>query len=167
MPVQLGNKTECALLGFVLEVGDTYQVYRDETPEEKYKKVFTFNSSRKSMTTVVPLVGGGFRIYTKGASEMVLSKCTFITGAGGKVTPFGERDQQDVVKNVIDPMASNGLRTIGIAYKDISASEGTYFQSLRSGVAFYSRKKLIYLIVSQKKVLGRDKLCGYFFQFDI
>ncbi|XP_065058957.1 plasma membrane calcium-transporting ATPase 1-like [Rhopilema esculentum] len=123
LPMQLGNKTECALLGFVLEVGDTYQVYRDETPEEKYKKVFTFNSSRKSMTTVVPLVGGGFRIYTKGASEMVLSKCTFITGAGGKVTPFGERDQQDVVKNVIDPMASNGLRTIGIAYKDIGTSE--------------------------------------------
>ena len=121
LPDHVGNKTECALLGFVLALGETYQVYRDEIPEEAYTKVFTFNSKRKSMSTVTPLAGGGYRVYTKGASEMVMSKCSSILGADAKLLPFGEDDQQDMLKNVIEPMASNGLRTIGMAYKDISS----------------------------------------------
>lgn len=108
----------------MLQIGETYQVYRDETPEENYTKVFTFNSSRKSMTTIVPLMGGGYRVYTKGASEMVLSKCSQSMGKDGSIVAFGEADQQEVVKNVIDPMASNGLRTIGVAYKDIPGDKG-------------------------------------------
>lgn len=101
-------------------------MHRDETPEENYTKVYTFNSSRKSMTTVVPLVKGGYRIFTKGASEMVLSKCSTIIGENSKSLPFGENDQQNVIKDVIDPMASNGLRTIAVAYKDISAGKSKY-----------------------------------------
>ncbi|XP_018024131.1 plasma membrane calcium-transporting ATPase 4-like, partial [Hyalella azteca] len=56
LPKQLGNKTECALLGFVLALGKSYQVYRDELPEECIHKVYTFNSIRKSMSTVIPAV---------------------------------------------------------------------------------------------------------------
>lgn len=99
-------------------------MYRDETPEETYTKVYTFNSTRKSMTTVIPLVGGGYRVFTKGASEMVLSKCSTIIGRNGLKSNFGESDQQNVVRSVIDAMASNGLRTIAVAYKDFSAEEG-------------------------------------------
>ena len=76
------------------------------------------------MTTVIPLTNGGYRVFTKGASEMVLSKCSTILGPDGSPSSFGESDQQNIVKTVIDPMASNGLRTIAIAYKDISAHEG-------------------------------------------
>lgn len=32
-------------------------------------------------------------------------------GDGGKVTPFGEQQQQQIVQTVIEPMASDGLRT--------------------------------------------------------
>lgn len=35
----MGNKTECALLGFVVELGKDYDTYRNETPEEKIHKV--------------------------------------------------------------------------------------------------------------------------------
>ena len=35
-------------------------------------KVFTFNSIRKSMTTVIVNPDGNFRLYTKGAPEIVL-----------------------------------------------------------------------------------------------
>lgn len=71
---QVGNKTECALLGFVQGLGMSYQSIRDDIPEEIFTRVFTFNSSRKSMSTIVPRPGGGFRLFTKGASEMVLTK---------------------------------------------------------------------------------------------
>ena len=125
------------MLGYVLEIGETYQVYRDETPEETYKKVYTFNSSRKSMTTVIPF-NGGYRVFTKGASEMVLSKCSTIIGRNGLKSNFGENDQQDVIKNVIDPMASNGLRTIAVAYKDFIAEEGNaYFTAVRLIIYIY------------------------------
>lgn len=38
-PKQLGNKTECALLGFVTDLGQSYQRIRDEVPEEAFVKV--------------------------------------------------------------------------------------------------------------------------------
>jgi Ca2+ transporting ATPase len=52
-PGQLGNKTECGLLGFVLNLGQSYQEIRDKNPEETIFKVYTFNSVRKSMSTVL------------------------------------------------------------------------------------------------------------------
>ncbi|XP_050026491.1 plasma membrane calcium-transporting ATPase 2 isoform X5 [Dermacentor andersoni] len=119
LPKQVGNKTECALLGFVLDLGKEYQSVRDDIPEEMLHKVYTFNSVRKSMSTVIPLDGGrGFRVYTKGASEIVMKKCSYILGSGGQVENFRQEDQDRLVRTVIEPMASNGLRTISIAYKD-------------------------------------------------
>jgi len=38
--------------------------------------------------------------------------------ADGQANKFSADDQQDIVKKVIEPMASNGMRTICIAYKD-------------------------------------------------
>ena len=74
LPKQIGNKTECALLGFVLELGQDYEKVRAETPEDKLFKVYTFNSVRKSMTTVIRLSSGGYRVFSKGASEIVLKR---------------------------------------------------------------------------------------------
>lgn len=39
LPRHVGNKTECSLLGFVLELKRDYQPIRDEIPEEKLYKV--------------------------------------------------------------------------------------------------------------------------------
>uniref|UniRef100_A0A0N5AFG6 Calcium-transporting ATPase n=1 Tax=Syphacia muris TaxID=451379 RepID=A0A0N5AFG6_9BILA len=115
---QLGNKTECALLGFVLDLGRSYTDVRKAHPEQSLLKVYTFNSMRKSMMTVIERPGGGYRVYTKGASEIILSRCSYILGAEGSVTPFTEKQQEAMTRNVIEPMASDGLRTIGLAYKD-------------------------------------------------
>uniref|UniRef100_A0A646QFN5 Calcium-transporting ATPase n=1 Tax=Hemiscolopendra marginata TaxID=943146 RepID=A0A646QFN5_9MYRI len=115
---QLGNKTECALLGFVLEIGRDYQTIRDELPEDRLFKVYTFNSVRKSMSTIVHREGGGYRVYTKGASEIIMKKCTFINGKEGKLEKFTRDMQERLVKEVIEPMASDGLRTISLAYRD-------------------------------------------------
>ncbi|XP_011298579.1 plasma membrane calcium-transporting ATPase 2 isoform X6 [Fopius arisanus] len=118
LAMQVGNKTECALLGFVLALGQNYQTIRDDQPEETFTRVYTFNSVRKSMSTVVPRPGGGYRLFTKGASEIIMKKCAFIYGRDGHLEKF-TRDMQDrLVKNVIEPMACDGLRTISIAYRD-------------------------------------------------
>lgn len=119
MPTQVGNKTECALLGFVLEMGRDYQTTRLAYPEQKLHKVYTFNSVRKSMSTVIKLPNkAGFRVFTKGASEIVMKKCVYIYGEKGELKKFTSVDQDRLVQQVIEPMACDGLRTISVSYKD-------------------------------------------------
>lgn len=74
LPRQVGNKTECALLGFVLDLKRDFQPVREQIPEDKLYKVYTFNSVRKSMSTVIRTPDGGFRLFSKGASEILLKK---------------------------------------------------------------------------------------------
>ena len=160
---QIGNVTECALLGFLLDLGTfpsspsppppfpflplspppfpsspsppspylclhkftrccllagiDYEPIREAHPTEIFTKVFTFNSARKSMTTVIPLPGGGYRMLSKGASEMVLNKCSFILGENGQVVPLSTDGIRDIVMNVVQPMAAATLRTICLAYR--------------------------------------------------
>uniref|UniRef100_A0A8D0A1X3 Calcium-transporting ATPase n=1 Tax=Sander lucioperca TaxID=283035 RepID=A0A8D0A1X3_SANLU len=124
LPRHVGNKTECALLGLVLELKRDYQPIRDEVPEEKLYKVYTFNSSRKSMSTVLKNADGGFRMYSKGASEIVLRKCSYILDAQGQPRIFKPKDRDEMVRKVIEPMACDGLRTICVAYRDFPADAG-------------------------------------------
>ncbi|XP_059924190.1 plasma membrane calcium-transporting ATPase 2-like isoform X1 [Gadus macrocephalus] len=124
LPRHVGNKTECSLLGLVLELKRDYQPIRDEIPEEKLYKVYTFNSSRKSMSTVLKNADGSFRMYSKGASEIVLRKCSHILDTKGKPRSFSPKDRDDMVRRVIEPMACDGLRTICVAYRDFPAEAG-------------------------------------------
>lgn len=45
--------------------------------------------------------------------------------SSGEPKPFSIADQEDMVANVIEPMAKDGLRTISVAYKDYVS--GRYF----------------------------------------
>ncbi|XP_035886705.1 plasma membrane calcium-transporting ATPase 2 isoform X2 [Phyllostomus hastatus] len=122
LPRQVGNKTECGLLGFVLDLKQDYEPVRSQMPEEKLYKVYTFNSVRKSMSTVIKLPDESFRMYSKGASEIVLKKCCKILNAAGEPRVFRPRDRDDMVKKVIEPMACDGLRTICVAFRDFPSS---------------------------------------------
>uniref|UniRef100_A0A8D2ZHH2 Calcium-transporting ATPase n=1 Tax=Scophthalmus maximus TaxID=52904 RepID=A0A8D2ZHH2_SCOMX len=119
---QVGNKTECGLLGFVLDLQRDYTTVRDQIPEERLYKVYTFNSARKSMSTVIKLPDGSFRLYSKGASEILLKKCSYILDPNGEARGFRPRDRDEMVKQVIEPMACEGLRTICIAYRDLPSN---------------------------------------------
>lgn len=61
-------------MGFVQGLGVKYQSIRDEIPEDRFTRVYTFNSVRKSMGTVIQRPNGGYRLYTKGASEIIMKK---------------------------------------------------------------------------------------------
>jgi magnesium-transporting ATPase (P-type) len=130
---QLGNKTECGLLGWVKRIGGDYEQIRKRHPEEGIHKVYTFNSSRKMMMTVIRLNANaqgqctdgqqqerqiGFRVFCKGASEIILNRCKFLLDQDGKVEEFKEEKKQKLLKCVIERMAEDGLRTIAIGYKD-------------------------------------------------
>ncbi|KAA0183478.1 hypothetical protein HAZT_HAZT003965 [Hyalella azteca] len=118
----LAEAISCGLLGLVGNMGLSYETIRAHYPEKNFVKVFTFNSARKSMSTVVPLEGDVYRVFTKGASEVINSKCTHRISMEGRRVPHEHRDQVQLETDVISKMAAEGLRTIGIAYRDIHCS---------------------------------------------
>ncbi|KAJ8387029.1 hypothetical protein AAFF_G00162060 [Aldrovandia affinis] len=107
LPRQVGNKTECALLGFALDLRRDYQAVRNDIPEEKLYKVYTFNSVRKSMSTILKNADGSYRMFSKGASEILLKKCCRVLTANGDPKLFRPRDRDDMVKKRDFP-ASDG-----------------------------------------------------------
>uniref|UniRef100_A0A8C2K912 Calcium-transporting ATPase n=1 Tax=Cyprinus carpio TaxID=7962 RepID=A0A8C2K912_CYPCA len=118
LPKQVGNKTECGLLGLVLDLKRDYQTIRNQIPEEKLYKVYTFNSVRKSMSTIIKLPDSSFRMYTPFICSLM---CTRILNEAGEPRVFRPRDRDEMVKKVIEPMACEGLRTICVAYRDFPA----------------------------------------------
>jgi len=123
LPKQVGNKTECGLLGFVSGLGGSYDDIRSKYPEEKFVHVYTFNSVRKNMSTVIQRPDGVIRMYTKGASEIVLKKCKAILNRDGEIEPFSTVEYDKLVQTVIEPMACDGLRTICVAYRDFQPNQ--------------------------------------------
>lgn len=120
LPTHLGNKTECSLLQFVCELGADYEAIRKEHTEEEFHKVYTFNSKRKCMATVIK-TDTGFKLYVKGAAEVVLGRCCQILGEDGTPVPLSPVTHDRLVLEVIEAMAHEALRTICVAYKDIPA----------------------------------------------
>ena len=129
MAKQIGNKTECGLLGLVNDLGGDYEQIRQKYPSDKHVKVFTFNSARKMMSTVVDYKntqsggGGCYRLFSKGASEIVLNKCRYYLNGDAKPVALSQSDIDETIRNVVEPMAKNGLRTICVAYRDFNSNE--------------------------------------------
>merc|ERR1712166_1152160 len=103
--VQNGNKTECGLLGLVEAMGQNYTDIRN-LPKYAAKDglewgrnagdgagkgnppAFPFSSSRKRMSWLVPHDDNKLRMHTKGASEVVLNRCTMYLDASNKQQPL-------------------------------------------------------------------------------
>lgn len=92
------------------------------------KKVdeISFSSARKRMTIVVETSGDDdrerkYRAYTKGASEILLPMCTYILAPEG-VIPMTEEMKNKILSD-IHSMASKCLRTLVLAYRDVSEDE--------------------------------------------
>ena len=120
----LGSKTECALISYVdASMGRSYKAVRQSAAPAR---VYLFTSAKKRMSTVVPaasLPGGGgpgFRLFCKGASEIVLGLCDkMMAGDTGKVSALTAEGRRHA-NECIDRMANGGLRTLCIACKDLS-----------------------------------------------
>lgn len=135
LPIQAGNMTDCAVLQFIIDLGETYQPWRDENPEESYTKLFEFTPARRSMTTITKPEKGVYKVYTKGAAEILLSKCVSTYSTDGQIKPFDKDDMERVLKDVIDPMQQEALKILCIAYK--SVLEGNYSLKLFLCVFFF------------------------------
>eukprot|EP00055_Hartaetosiga_balthica_P018791 m.135364 g.135364 ORF g.135364 m.135364 type:complete len:1429 (-) comp9952_c0_seq1:212-4498(-) len=120
LPIQQNNKTECACLYFADELGlKKHKEIRDNATN--IVKSFPFNSAKKRMQTIVKLSNGVYRMYVKGASEIVLGMSTGYVGKDGATVSLSERGRDDVNTNVIVHFAEQALRVICLAYRDFNA----------------------------------------------
>lgn len=114
----LGTPTESAILEFGLRLGGDFEAQRRGF---KIVKVEPFNSVRKKMSVIVALPEGGMRAFCKGASEIVLSMCDKVVANNGELVPISE-EQFSNITDVINGFASEALRTLCLAFKDINDS---------------------------------------------
>ena len=113
----VGSHTEIALLNFLRKMGYSYEDIRNS---QNITDLFPFSSQRKSMATIIK-TEIGYRIFSKGASEIILSYCKRYIDSDGN-----ERDldsfANESFNRTICGLASGALRTIGLAYRDITTS---------------------------------------------
>ncbi|KAH7395006.1 hypothetical protein DE146DRAFT_615139 [Phaeosphaeria sp. MPI-PUGE-AT-0046c] len=118
----VGSKTETALLGFArdhLGMGNVAQ----ERSNANIVQVIPFDSSIKCSGVVVKLRDGRYRLYVKGASEILLAKCdSIVTDAAKELVnaPMTD-DNRETLEHVITAYASRSLRTIGLVYRDFES----------------------------------------------
>ncbi|RYP10185.1 hypothetical protein DL764_000806 [Monosporascus ibericus] len=115
----IGSKTETSLLLFAKEFLGMGPV-SEERSNVKILQLIPFDSGRKCMGVVVQLRNGMARLYVKGASEILLAKCTETLRDPAKdlsTMPL-DNDAENTIKGLIENYASRSLRTIGIIYRD-------------------------------------------------
>jgi len=75
LPV-VGSKTEGAMMYMVHDWGYNCETTKGQLFDTAQDKVFPFNSVKKRSSAVVKLPNGTYRLYTKGASELLLKDCS-------------------------------------------------------------------------------------------
>ncbi|KAL0934285.1 calcium p-type atpase [Colletotrichum truncatum] len=115
----VGSKTETALLLLARDYLGMGPV-AEERENAKTIQLIPFDSGRKCMGIVVQLPDGRARLYVKGASEIVLAKCTQIFRDPSQDATLVQMTEPNfqTVNTLINAYASRSLRTIGIAYRD-------------------------------------------------
>ncbi|KAI2610597.1 calcium-translocating P-type ATPase [Hypoxylon sp. NC1633] len=115
----IGSKTETALLEFAKSHLNMVPV-SEERANAKILQLIPFDSGRKCMGVVVQLANGAARLYVKGASEIVLGKCSAILRDPTRDTSTATltSDNSETIKSLIETYATRSLRTIGIVSRE-------------------------------------------------
>jgi len=92
-------------------------------------KRIAFSSKRKKMTTIVKSEDfpTGYRAYMKGASEIVMKSVTNIINPQDMTTKIKSDEEDTQIEAIIKDFANDTLRTICIAYKDITDVESQHY----------------------------------------
>jgi P-type Ca2+ transporter type 2C len=105
----IGNPTEAALLIMSAKA----KMFKEDFNLKRIEEI-PFSSERKMMS-VMYKEGENFIVYSKGALEFLLAKCTHIKN-GNKISKLSEKEKQLLLKKN-EEFAKNTLRTIAFAYK--------------------------------------------------
>jgi len=113
----VGDPTENALLVAAYKAGIT-----PETLSRKYYRIdeIPFDSDRKCMSVICRSDKGETYVFTKGAPDIIIEKCTKVLTSSGeqKLSKLAK----DSIMKVNNDMARDALRVLGVAYRKLSSS---------------------------------------------
>jgi len=118
----VGDPTETALVNFAANKG--YDKREMEKIMYRVKEI-PFDSERKLMTTINKLPGNitpgnvNYRVATKGASDVLLKRCSRIL-LNGEILPLSD-EYVKMIEEANGIMAGKALRVLAMAFKDIEA----------------------------------------------
>jgi Ca2+-transporting ATPase len=112
----VGDTTEGAMIVAAAKAGLSKKVLEEENP--RVREV-PFTSERKMMTTVHRSPEGRLLAFTKGAPEVVL-EASARAMFGGEARRL-DGGTKDAIARVNEKMASEALRVLGVAYKELSS----------------------------------------------
>ncbi|TKY84542.1 hypothetical protein EX895_006444 [Sporisorium graminicola] len=137
----VGSKTETALLKMAKEL--QWEDYRASRERAEVVQMIPFSSDRKAMGVVVKRPEGGFRIYLKGASEVLTRLCTRhveVTETDTDDIQIGQLDaaKLEQVNSTITGFANQTLRTLALVYRDLESFPPKDAELDESGEVEYS-----------------------------
>lgn len=93
-------------------------IYEKERDIHQATMKIPFSSKRKRMAMII----GGKRLVIKGASEIILEGCNKLHSKSKGIISI-DSSIRNSIESAIEEMASQSLRTIGLAYKDLNGNE--------------------------------------------
>ncbi|GJP36179.1 hypothetical protein CLOM_g20703 [Closterium sp. NIES-68] len=121
LPVVLGTPTEQAILTWGMHLASP-SAFAFTRSSATILKLEPFNSQRKRMAAAVRLPDGGVRVMWKGAAEIILACCSHaVVGVGDQAEVVAL--DHDALGKVVEDSAAAALRTLSLAYRDLSAGE--------------------------------------------
>jgi len=112
----MGSQTECAVLR-MLQANNIDYLGRRQS--KSIKMHYHFSDLRKTMSTIISKNNHHY-VYVKGASEVVLSKCTKYLNQSGRESQMDSKSSQQITE-LIHQNESNAYRCLAIAYKEMQS----------------------------------------------
>lgn len=118
----IGSKTEVAMLHLI------QNYFGLDLAEERANsdtiQLYPFDSARKCMGVVIRQADGTYRLYVKGAAELMLAQATSVIShlsePNFEVEKLSGESKDDILER-INSYSSRSLRTIGMTYKDFES----------------------------------------------
>lgn len=127
-----GEPTEAALVAYGLSLGLNKTEMKESSPRIGEAP---FDSMRKMMSTVHS-AGDGFVQYTKGAPDVVLSRCTKCLGENGEVIDMTDEIREKIASQN-KAMADKALRVLAAAYREYTSQPSDFApEALESDLIF-------------------------------
>ena len=96
--------------------------------ETRFPRLLTFEFSRdRKMMSVLVNTGNRGALFVKGAPESILDRCTSVLVPGGDLLQMTAALRSTIMNKTLS-YASQGLRTLAMAYVDVQDVDSTHYQ---------------------------------------
>ena len=144
------NKTDKAFIDFLYRFKSPISIEKDKyLVNQSYYKQFPFDSKRKRMTTFVnnEEFPSKYRLFSKGGGENAALFCKFyLDPENGTIKPMDEKSIERI-KESIKEFNKDKLRSLYIAYKDITKEEYDNCEQLNEDGKLIDQYGMVFLAV--------------------